>query len=370
MDRKLSEKISAISSIACILVVFIHAEVFQVRLPGGTVDTYGRNLSTIVQLFISEGIAKVGVPLFFFISGFLFYRNFSFKKDDIIRKYKKKFYSYIIPYMIWSVLVFLFYYVLSLIPQTAPFVTSRNFETINIERIIKYVLIQPVNSPLWFLRNLIIFTAIHPIIWGSIKSKRMGGMATVLLFLIWLLNPYSSYISSPGVFYFILGAYTGMHYMKVLQTKKKAIPIALIGAWIVLLVIKCKCTAGLSSDYYLGGVGYSYLNRVFDKVTIGLGVVGTWYLFDLDYMNHITKALLRLKKYTFMIFVMHHPIIMSIKKVGAKLLGFSQMAIVANYMISVSITILIVVAFSTIMERYLPQVYSILNGDRTKKENK
>lgn len=56
-----------------------------------------------IEYFISEIIACVAVPLFFLISGFLFfYRLRGFNHAVYLSKLRKRFWSLFVPYLFWS----------------------------------------------------------------------------------------------------------------------------------------------------------------------------------------------------------------------------------------------------------------------------
>lgn len=75
-DELLSKSISYIRFPLTFLIVFIHFNLFQGLNIRGTV--YGLDNPDwyfFIVTIISQVIAKIGVPLFFVISGFLFFTN-------------------------------------------------------------------------------------------------------------------------------------------------------------------------------------------------------------------------------------------------------------------------------------------------------
>ena len=74
MNSYLSKKISFLSMISMIAVVFIHAYNYTDSfLQPNTIITEGLHLGACVQFAISNALARFAVPLFFMISGFLFF---------------------------------------------------------------------------------------------------------------------------------------------------------------------------------------------------------------------------------------------------------------------------------------------------------
>lgn len=81
-----SNKITVLSFILSISIVYIHS-VWNVK----------NSLLTIVRLCFFN-LQNICVPMFFFISGYLFYRNFSM--DKLNYKYKKRLKTLVVPYLI------------------------------------------------------------------------------------------------------------------------------------------------------------------------------------------------------------------------------------------------------------------------------
>ena len=67
VDRYLSNKIKNISFLLTILVVILHAYNIDNTI----------SIVSFIQTFISHGIATIAVPIFFMISGYLFFYKFN-----------------------------------------------------------------------------------------------------------------------------------------------------------------------------------------------------------------------------------------------------------------------------------------------------
>ena len=76
MNKYLSKKIKVLSLLSMILVVYQHMG------RGAKLDVYTYTMlptegwiNSFAELSLAQGIARIAVPLFFIISGFLFFRN-------------------------------------------------------------------------------------------------------------------------------------------------------------------------------------------------------------------------------------------------------------------------------------------------------
>src|SRR5665647_1106940 len=117
MNKYLSVKLKVVSFLLMIMVVFIHSINISDKIVSGNI-ILAKGYSSFIQTFISDGICLIAVPLFFVISGYLFFLNLEGTLDEFHTKYKKRLKTLLVPYLFWSIGVLLFFIVLQQIPQT------------------------------------------------------------------------------------------------------------------------------------------------------------------------------------------------------------------------------------------------------------
>ena len=78
-------------------VVFIHAQFFVVPIDGNLIDIENFTISHEAMRILSPGICDLCVPLFFAISGFLFFRNSIFNSNVYLYKIKNRIKTLVIP---------------------------------------------------------------------------------------------------------------------------------------------------------------------------------------------------------------------------------------------------------------------------------
>ena len=162
-------KISIISVVCCMLVIWIHTnnmEVYGITNQGRTV------MESVTYRFetIWMGIEGMAVPMFFFISGFLFYRNYDLSK--IGEKYRSRFKSILIPYLIWASFYYLFFVVISWIPAIAEKMNAPAGQELSVIGWLRSLWPDQYYT-LWFLKNLIVFIAISPLVYVLLKDRRV-----------------------------------------------------------------------------------------------------------------------------------------------------------------------------------------------------
>ena len=79
MDKYISNKIKNISLIMTFFVVILHSNNLE--------DPSVLNINTLIQNFIGQGIVRIAVPMFFLISGYLFFYKFKPSKEAFLNKY-------------------------------------------------------------------------------------------------------------------------------------------------------------------------------------------------------------------------------------------------------------------------------------------
>ena len=86
-------------------VVFIHFSMADGFCYNGVV--YGLNNPSffffVVNLF-SEVLARVCVPLFFVISGFLFFYHLNFNRESYLKKLRNRVKSLLLPFIYWNII--------------------------------------------------------------------------------------------------------------------------------------------------------------------------------------------------------------------------------------------------------------------------
>ncbi len=163
---------------------------------------YSQNPEDISYIFGYEILPKfcyLAVPCFFFLSGYLLFARYDrFGIKEYCSVLKRKFLALAVPYMIWNGLMFygrMIYGTLD--PYYEPWDLYRVFwvyyEGGHSTSMLGYDYAgwsEPINVPLWFLRDLMVVTLLSPLIWKIVKCL---GKWSLLLFIL----PYIFLIGVP-----------------------------------------------------------------------------------------------------------------------------------------------------------------------------
>ena len=362
LTSKLSAKLANMSFLSSILIVLIHAKTGVVNTPDGQQSVFGLNLNSFLQMFISEGIGRIAVPLFFLMSGYLFFNGFKPTVANFALKYKRRFFSYLIPFVFWSFLTFVFFYVVQSVPGLKAYFSGRHVVDYTLLECIDAVFLNSLNSPLWFLNTLIFLTMFSPIIYVAVNRFAWGVIP--FFFLSWIFEWNILPGRADAVLFFTTGAFLSLKKDSLLGCFSKiggrGFSVFMGFLWGVGLTTVTILLCQLDISEFLSGNVTPFI-RVLSKVNIVLGLLSVWFLYDYLFTGE-TKV--RFYKYAFMIFVMHYPIIYSVKKVMIKLLPFNEWSSFLVYVGSAFISISLVLIASVFLDRYCNRFYKIISGNR------
>lgn len=277
-DSLLSKTISYLRFPLIVGVVFIHSNILVVNIQG-TVIRYDRwpVVAFVINLF-SSVFADICVPLFFFFSGFLFYYNSDFSKLVYVNKVKKRVRTLFIPYLIWNFFAFLIL-LIQVHPRIVRFFPLLYDYRVDITSFLSSFWItnlpismsgpaNPINTPLWFIRDLMVLVLLSPIIWWLIKQFKL--ITVIILGIIWFFS-LGEIIGFPGLshqslFFFPLGAYFGVNKLNFVELIRKM-------GWIPFLYFGFAIVDAVSKNE-------SY-NAAFHNIGILFGMVSVVYLVSL-----------------------------------------------------------------------------------------
>lgn len=109
-------------------VVFIHAYSNTVGFAGGEIvgASQPHFIVDFVRNFISQGVARIAVPVFFLLSGYLFFAGFVWSKESYVIKLRSRRKTLLVPFLFWNILTLLIIALAQAIPATRTFFSGNN----------------------------------------------------------------------------------------------------------------------------------------------------------------------------------------------------------------------------------------------------
>ncbi len=209
-------------------------------------------------LAVKAFLSGQSVPIYFFISGYVFFLGFNLSMKSYARKMKNRFKSLFIPYMIWNTLAIIFI-LLPLLPFFHKFLSNTNisldfsFNTIlnmywetgtsfirqpAADAEITYCS-NPLDAPLWFVRDLMIVAVTTPLI--NILLKRFGAWVPALLGIIWFsltnVDLLHGYQLVTAYFFFSCGAYMSFNHKDMIKEFKRVRNLSFIAYPLLAVLI-------------------------------------------------------------------------------------------------------------------------------------
>lgn len=336
-------------------VVFVHSR--GAPLDGNDIIAWRFGVYDIIRIMISEGFCRVAVPIFFFISGYLFYLNLE-DWDGIIwrNKLKKRFTSLFIPYLLWNIIALVF---------DAAIHSSVLFKSEEI--FLQWFKDQggglfiwdtgngfPINTPLWFIRDLIVFVVVSPIIYEYVKKTRLFGLVSLYVLYFLFGGHRIPGFSAEGLFYFSCGAYYSLNRIDFTSLFRKY--------WIVSLCFAFPLLISIIFTYGYDEIIYGYERRLFTLFG-SFSVIG---IASILMKKNWIKVHPLLTKSSFFIFAAHGTIVLPlVLHFFSILFPENQMSLICMYFSAPILVIIILVLLYDLFSCWMPRTMGVLTGGRT-----
>ena len=362
-----NEKIANLQFVLSILIVVIHANCLFFNLPGEELQyVYGNNYSTYIQLFFSEGIARIAVPTFFIISGYLFFNTFDGGFKSYGKKLKRRIFSLLIPYLFWSAFTFFAFFFAQKIPGIGEYFTTRNDAELTFKILFDNIIISSYNSPLWYVRYLIVFSILSIAIYWLVK--KVPFVFSIIAFVGWMFNffglPMNLGVRWDAIFFYLLGVEIALKPNLMGRLKeifnRQWVVILVASIYLAVQLIRTALYCYKSPTLLLNGE-YDPVTHYLGNVGILLGIFAVWFGYDYIFKANFN---IKFKEFSFFVFVTHHPIVNILKKLLLKLLGVSPLTSLLVYFLSIALTVTIIVAIGWVLKRWLKPVFKFICGGR------
>lgn len=311
-------KVISVSRFPIILgVVFIHSLIIS--------------NDTDIHYFLGNIVGRIGVPLFYIISGYLFFQKYDNSWNCYKNKLKKRFFSLLIPYILWNVIA---YFVYAFITHTMH--TEQFFQS--------FWVVEgkpghsPADGPLWFVRTLMILSFISPILFFLNKNKYTS-VVSPILFLLWLM----------GCSGFEKGTIIGLTLFN-------------LGAWIAIRNFDQYIKEPSKKTFYLILLLYlviAFGDLLFKGIPLlhNFGIVVGIFVFYTLPKVATSKHFVHLGGASFFMYCMHEPIIVCLKSLGL----FDNLG---GYLVVIFITALICTITYFFLKKISPRICGFLAGNR------
>lgn len=305
--------------------------------------------------FIAEYVSRVSVPCFFFLSGMLFFNGIKeFTPSLYLKKLKSRVRTLLIPYILWCLICALLLFIKARylhFPGLGIFLSDGRIDIPNF--LLGFWSIKGTGYPFafafWFIRNLMVFCVLSPIVYLFARSK----ILTIIVMLVSILTTgVISFSVLAGLQWFVLGAFYVLHAREIIpELSTRNLIIASVIFW-SMCVAEAYIPIGPLSDLV-----------VVIKVIASLYL--TLYLAKLITEHCTLTTAKRLIAPTFMIYATHQCYATIVRKAFGNFFGYES---VIGPVIAYIISFLTLVAAGylgyIIMQRLCPRLLNLLTGGR------
>lgn len=352
MDKALSEKIKSVSFFAIIMVVFLHAYNLDAN-QDGTFVVFDKFLNWVVQDYVSYGLTRIAVPVFFIISGFLFFQGKPLTTDVYLEKLKKRFNTLLIPFLFWSFFGIGVYLILQAVPMLTPFFSKDLVINYSLTQLINTIFVNPIPYQLWFIRDLMLLVVISPFLDRMLIKMKFIPLIIIAIFWFVHIEDYNNSIEA--LLFFCCGGYIHKFHESVFNLKYANISRVTLLIWLMLLGFK----TGLKYFEY-----NIFVVNVFFKLSIIVGIVSFWGLIDITKKNLVFGFLRKHFDKTFFIYAFHEPLLTIVKKGFFFLLNKSPETHLLVYLLAPVLTIALAILTAVFLKRHFAFLYKFTTGNR------
>jgi len=302
-----------------------------------------------IQDAFSGSFLRFCVPIFYLISGYLFFKS----KFNYLLSLKKRLKSIVLPYFIWSLFGVVFIYaIISFSEIQSKMNLNWKFTVIDF---LNHLILDPIQYQFWFLRDLMILAIISPVLyWLIIKSKNY---VLIPLSLFWIYTGEATYIiRTESLIFFTLGAAISLRKFNLDKLKLSKIRV------ICFFILWCFLSLSIALILYKSyNIDFIYFSMLLCSVKV-LGVIVAWFGYDLLSKTRFLQISPLMLKSTFFIFCFHEPVLTIFKKLS--LAKSNEELLILLYFINPAIVIILSILAFRLMKKSLPKLTLLLTGYR------
>lgn len=348
MTQYLSDKLRILSLISIIFVLYIHSGFHADEIKGMLMNDR-------VQEFISGMMGRCAVPLFYMISGYLFFLKVPEGMKSIYGKMRKRVGTLVVPYIIGCLFFVGFGVLMAVLPGVSKYMNSSVMPLFSkpLGEILRSIFYDAGNgSPcafqLWFLRDLILIVATSPLWYLLLKHLRWILVVTCF----GLTHLHIQFIPFFALFWFLFGG-------QLVQVKNKyggaSLTVFTIVVFLFLSVVQLFMPDMI--DWELVKIPI-----------IILGLISIWGIYNMvlgkDFKLSEHRWLATACQFTFFIYLFHEPTLNIVRKLIVVVLGKNELGYLTSYLISPWIFTVCAVFAGLLFRKYLPRVYDVCTGGR------
>lgn len=339
-------------------VVFIHTCLTDVNIGGKLLVEEGQfPFHDILRHLLSEEFARIAVPLFFFMSGFLFFMHTDFSLSAYKAKMRKRIRTLLIPYLFWNIIVLLLFFLTQTFLSSMTSGANKLIVDYGISDWLNVFWSHRDNMPIcyqfWFIRDLMVIVLCSPLVYWIVRNLKIAGI--ILLGFLWCFGIWFSItgFSITALFFFSFGAWFAVHQHNfVVEFKSLRKPFT----YLYILTVAVNTIL-----YHYQISGFHFIHNI--GIILGLITVITWTAYGIQEGKLRCSALLAGS--SFFIYAYHAMPIAFFVKYWVKLTQpASEFTMILGYIVIPFIIVGLGIGIYFLMQRFLPRFTRVITGGR------
>lgn len=330
MTQFLSDKLRVLSLFSILFVLYIHSGFHSDEIEG-MVWNYR------CQEFISGMLGRCAVPLFYAISGYLFFLKVPNGMKSVYAKIQKRIRTLLVPYIIGCLFFVLFGVMIAITPDISKYVNGSVMPLFRepFHQIICSIFYDsgsgtPCAFQLWFLRDLILIVTMSPILYLLLKHLRWI-LIMICFGLTYLHIPFVPFFA---LFWFLLGG-------QLVQVKNRYGGANLTKCTTIIFLF-----LSIVQLFMPDIIDWEFLKNPI----IILGLISVWGLYDMvigkDFKLSEHRWLATACQFTFFIYLFHEPTLNIVRKLIIVLLGKTEYGYLISYLLGFLLSVLCLLDYS------------------------
>jgi surface polysaccharide O-acyltransferase-like enzyme len=344
VSPEISKRFDVLRTLLVVFVIGIHAE--------KGLQAYYPEIPELLQAYLvifPHNIFRLCVPIFFTISGYLFFLTYKPTSAAYGRMVLKKTRTILLPYVLFNAITI----GLILLFNKVPYMGD-----INMIRQDGYIKLLfglyrfPAVYTLWFLRDLYVYFLLAPVFF--VVSAEIPRVGVLVFWALWNFVPQAGFpVELSGAFFFYLGCMLCRTGANLDGARSWLVPVLCLYAALLLSVAHVEFYQGFPGIYYL-----------LYRSSMIAGTAAVWLLSAYPFLGR-SQLLLRLSAWSFFVYLTHEPVLSYLIYATRYLGKPAGTGVGIAYMwLLIGLTFALCYLLARLLERYVPRLYALATGSR------
>ena len=356
MDALTSRVVSFLRFPLIVAVIFIHCNLLVKNPELETKSIF------YFLVYITMKLVCIAVPLFFFISGFLFFKEGYLDLNLYQKKLKSRVHTVLIPYLLWNIIYFAILGVMQLIKPDTLVILHKHIADFrwqdflwifwDISKITGLADDQRacLVGAFWFLQCLFVLFLLSPIIYYIIRYLRHFTLLIIGILYFTDFIPEMPGIQCNAIVYYMLGAYFSVVRIDFIAILKQIS----VQVYIVLLIAAMLVSYWLNENDTIYNITDLFVQAAIFAITAYIIEAQRW------------KESKYLVSSVFFVFAVHRLFSASLMTVSTYLIPSigNDFLLYLYYLLTIVLTIIASLAVYQLSKQFLPRITNVLNGRR------